>query len=106
MLVEKGMGMKDLDLNMIKEMSRRVLGKEVDIPEKVLEVIKEPSRTIGMRRTLGSPNPNEISRMIKDRRKTLDERKKVFQEVSRKVHESEERLQRMVKSLIGRERSK
>ena len=106
MLVEKGMGMKDLDLNMIKEVSRRVLGKEVDIPEKVLEVIKEPSRTIGMRRTLGSPNPNEISRMIKDRRKTLDERKKVFQEVSRKVHESEERLRRMVKSLIGRERSK
>ena len=101
MLVEKGMGMKDLDLNMIKETSRRVLGKEVDIPEKVLEAIKEPSRTVEMRRTLGSPNPNEISRMIKDRRKTLDERKKVFQEVSRKAHESEERLRRMVKSLIG-----
>ncbi len=106
MLVEKEMGMEDLDLNMIEEVSRRVLGKEVDIPEKVLEVIKEPSRTIGMRRTLGSPNPNEISRMIKDRRKTLDERKKVFREVSRKVHESEEELQKTVKSLIGGERSK
>lgn len=105
-LVEKGMGMKDLDLNMIKEVSRRVLGKEVDIPEKVLEVIKEPSRTVRMRRTIGSPNPNEISRMIKDRWKTLNERKKVFQEVSRKVHESEERLQRMVKSLIGQGQSK
>jgi len=105
-LVERGMGMKDLDLDMIREVSRKVLGREVDVPEKVLEVIKEPSRTVGMRRTLGSPNPSEISRMIKDRWKTLDERKKVFQEVHRKVHESEERLQRLVKSLIGQEHLK
>ena len=98
--------MKDLDLDMIREVSRKVLGREVDVPEKVLEVIKEPSRTVGMRRTLGSPNPSEISRMLRDRWKTLDERKKVFQEVSRKAHESEERLHRMVESLIGREQSK
>jgi len=105
-LVERGMGMKDLDLDMIREVSRKVLGREVDVPEKVLEVIKEPSRTVGMRRTLGSPNPSEISRMLKDRWKTLDERRKVFQEVSRKAHEGEERLQRLVESLIGREQSK
>ncbi|OYT68145.1 MAG: argininosuccinate lyase [Candidatus Wolframiiraptor sp. EX4484-121] len=102
-LVDEGVEIKDLDLEMIREVSRRVLGRDVDVPEEVLEVVKDPLMAVARRRTLGSPNPGEISKMIKDRWRILGERRRVFQEVFGKIHESEERLERTVKSFIGGE---
>ena len=102
-LVDEGVEIKDLNLETIREVSRRVLGRDVDVPEDVLEVVKDPLMAVARRRTLGSPNPDEISKMIKDRWRILGERRRVFQEVFGKIRESEDKLERIVKSFIGGE---
>jgi len=102
-LVEREMKIKDLDLDIIRKVSRKVLNREIDIPENVLEVIKDPLGAVAKRKTLGSPNPSEISRMIEERCKILSEKKRAFQEVFRKIEESEEKLKRTIKSFIERD---
>jgi len=102
-LVEREMKIKDLDLDIIRKVSRKVLNREIDIPENVLEVIKDPLGAVAKRKTLGSPNPSEISRMIEERCKILSEKKRAFQEVFRKIEESKEKLKRTIKSFIERD---
>ena len=82
---EKGLKLKDLDRNTIKDAARRVLGKELDIQNNVLEILQDPSKIPSKRVSMGAPNPREVSRMIEDRKKILKEKKKILENILKKL---------------------
>ena len=103
---EKGLKLKDLDRNTIKDAARRVLGKELDIPNNVLEILQDPSKIPSKRVSMGAPNPREVSRMIEDRKKILKEKKKILEDILKTLEEREEMLSKTIKSLIEDDSSK
>ncbi|MBS7649989.1 argininosuccinate lyase [Candidatus Bathyarchaeota archaeon] len=92
-LVESKRLLVSLSPEEIGEASQRILGKRVDMTLEDLERIFNPYTSISSRRTLGSPNPEEVNRMVRYRLKRLDDSK-------RDIKNEVERLERVWKDLL------
>ena len=98
--VERGLKLKDLDQSIIKETARKILGKELDIPNGVLEIIQDPSKIPSKRMSIGAPNPSEVSRMIEDRKKIIEEKEKILKNILETLKKKEEIFSKTIKSFI------
>ena len=84
----------------IKETTRKILGKELDIPNGVLEIIQDPSKIPSKRMSIGAPNPSEVSRMIEDRKKIIEEKEKILKNILETLKKKEEIFSKTIKSFI------
>jgi len=75
---EKGVKLKDLDPSALIEASKKVLGKPVDVNKKFIEDATSPKSSLRRRRSLGSPNPGEVRRMLGERKNMLKEYRDVL----------------------------
>ncbi|MGQ9543753.1 MAG: argininosuccinate lyase [Candidatus Bathyarchaeia archaeon] len=92
-LVESNRMLSSLKPEEIGEASQTTLNRRVSVTAEDLKRILNPSTSINSRRTLGSPNPEEINRMVKDRLRRLSELKIT-------IHGEVKRLERVLEGLL------
>jgi argininosuccinate lyase len=98
--VESGKSLNSLSSEDIVQYSQDTLGKKITITEKELKKTLDPIESLRSRQTKGSPNPEEVKRMIKDRkRKSENQIKSLTSEVQR-IEKVYDKLLRLVSSHI------
>ena len=60
---------------MIQEVSREIIGRELDLTEKDVRDAADPRINVERRKSTGGPSPVEVERMIADRLAGLVDRK-------------------------------
>jgi len=61
---------------MIQEVSREIIGRELDLTEKDVRDAADPRINVERRKSTGGPSPVEVERIIADRLAGLVDRKK------------------------------
>jgi len=68
-----GRRLTDLRADEIRRISSKTIGKEVSLSERFLRISLDPHICLLRRNPSGSPNPKEVRRMLRSRKKRLDE---------------------------------
>ena len=71
--LERGGRISELTTKEINEASVEVLGKGVEVTDSMIAEATDPMASLMRRRSRGSPNPNQVRRMLEERRETLKE---------------------------------
>lgn len=98
--LERGISLSDLEPGDLAEASERVLGRRIEVGRDFLRGATDPKGSLSRRRSLGSPNPKEVSRMIKERRMKLEELRQISAERRGKLEDAERLLRETVASYI------
>ncbi len=70
-LIEEGKKLSEISPKDLVEECRKI-GREVEIGDEELKNVTDPLGSVYAKRTVGSPNPAEVERMIRDRKSKLD----------------------------------
>jgi argininosuccinate lyase len=98
--VESGKSLNNLFSEDVAKYSQDTLGKKITITEKELNRTLDPVKSLSSRQTTGSPNSEEVKRMIKDRkRKSENQMKSLTSEVQR-IEKVYDKLLRLVSSYM------
>ncbi|MBS7623902.1 hypothetical protein KEJ39_09585, partial [Candidatus Bathyarchaeota archaeon] len=80
----KGRMLGELTPEEVSRFSRETIGKELKVTAEELKRALDPAVSLRLRQTSGSPNPDEVERMIQERRRRLgDSRAELKTEVQR-----------------------
>ena len=90
--------LSDMTSAVIERHAKEILGRNITLSSKELKRALDPVTSLNARRTVGSANPKEVERMIKERRKRLTDSK-------RSIEAEVQRVDKMVNSLIELVRS-
>lgn len=69
----EGRRLTDLRAEEIRRISSKTIGKEVGLSKRFLRIALDPHLCLLRRNHTGSPNPREVRRMLRSRKKHLDE---------------------------------
>lgn len=92
-----GIKPRDLKPEMLEKLSEKVLGKKIKIGYDVMKDAVDIRSCLLKRKTLGSPAPKEIERMLKDREETLKNHKERLASKIEALNESRKVLIETVK---------
>ena len=99
--LEKGLRLQDLKPADLAEASIRVLGKPVEVDEAFIEDATDPQSSLLRRRSQGSPHPREVERMIRERRRQLDENESLLEKRRSTVAAARRRLKETVEGYLS-----
>ena len=99
--VESNKLLSEVSTDVIESYSQRILGRKVGITQEELRRVLEPVSSLRSRRTRGSPNPEEVKRMIRDRINRLNETRENLQAETKRLEKVFEDLLRVTKSITG-----
>jgi argininosuccinate lyase len=74
--IDEGLGLDEVPMEMIQEVSHEIHGRELDLTEKDVRDAADPRINIERRKSTGGPAPVEVGRMIEDRLDGLVDAKK------------------------------
>ncbi len=95
--MKAGLKPSDVDLNFIE----KVYGKKLGITETEVKRILSPIEAVKSRKTLGSPSPEETSRMIKMRERWIDREEENLKRRINRLRSCEKTLFKEVERLVG-----
>lgn len=98
--VESGKSLNNLSSEDVSTYSQDTLGKKITITEKELKRTLDPTESLRSRQTTGSPNPEEVKRMIKDRKRKSENKMKSLTSEVQKIEKVYDKLLRLVSSHI------
>jgi argininosuccinate lyase len=97
--VESKKALSSLTLDMIDEYSQKILGKQVKMSADELKRVLDPVKSLSSRLTVGSPSPQEVKRMVGDRRKKLNSSKESLEAEVKRIERVWSALLELVKSI-------
>ncbi|MDW8022095.1 MAG: argininosuccinate lyase [Nitrososphaerota archaeon] len=92
--------LRDLDYKTLEDVSEKVLGKRVNLPEEDLRKAINPKEATKARKTAGASTPNEIARMLEERRESLEKTAEGFEINLKKLLRSREKFEETIFMLI------
>lgn len=95
-----GLTVKDLSVELLERAGEKALGRKVKVGQKVLRYL-DPLFSLRMRRTVGSPSPREVRRMLGTRKRELERRRARLNQRKKKLEEAGEKLAKTVKAYIS-----
>jgi len=98
--IKDGKKATEVGVEELKKASIEVTGKEIVLPEKEIKQALNPTTSIRLKRTEGSPNPEMVKKMIKKLEEKIGEKKKQLNLRIRKIKLSEEKLKFLVDSIL------
>ncbi len=98
--LSSGLTVKELSEELLERAAEKVLGRKVKMDRRVLRYL-DPSFSLKRRRTLGSPSPREVRRMLRARKRELKRRKAMMDRRRKRVEEAEKNLEKKVKTYIS-----
>jgi argininosuccinate lyase len=96
--VESGKSLNNLSSEDVETYSQDTLGKKITITENELKRILDPTESLRSRQTTGSPNPEEVKRMIKTRKKKSKNQMKFLTSEVQRIEKVYDKLLRLVSS--------
>ena len=100
--LEKSARLQDLKPAEVAEVSLRVLEKRVKVDEEFIRDATDPRSSLLRRRSLGSPQPKEVERMLRNRRRQLDVHKATLGKRKSVVTAAKRRLRKTVEDYLSR----
>jgi len=100
-MVDRNMQPKDLSSSMVEEAVQKVLGKRVHVDAVVVSDVKDPARSIMMRKSLGSPNPMQCEHLLKDLKEEAAACTAAFSTRREKLEASASRLRELVGKFLS-----
>jgi len=98
--LKKDAKLQDLTPDAIAEASLKVLGKRVEVDAALIREATDPWSSLLRRKSQGSPNPEEVRRMLKERKRRLEECRAELEARRASVKASKRRLRETVKSYL------
>ena len=86
---------------MLEDLSERVLGKKITVSDEMLKRAMDPWSSLVERKTVGSPSPQEVKRMIQVRRKMLSDCRAEVEIMVKALDKSRNTLMKTVKKYVS-----
>jgi len=99
-LAGKNKTFTELNSEFIKKAAER-FGRTVKISRGEIASFASPKNSIEIRKNLGSPNEEEVKRMLAEREKALEGKRKALKEREKKLRKAEENLLKKVQEIIS-----
>ena len=100
-LVERKKRMNDLTAKSIAVISEKLIGEKVTITDADLARILDPLSSIEARKSLGSPSPTEVERMLRERKKIIQMRVDSLASRIGRLDNANLELRRLINSYIS-----
>ncbi len=100
-IIRKDIKPKEITAKLLNELSIKVLEKNISITDIIIQSTVDVESGLLQRKTLGSPIPKEVKRMIKDRKKLLDLHKNNIASRVRKLEIANKNLRNTVKKYLS-----
>jgi argininosuccinate lyase len=99
-MLKKNKRLQDLKPVEVAEVSLRTLGKRVEVSEEFIKDAADPLSSLLRRRSQGSPQPREVERMLRERRKQLKSYEAKLEEKKSAVAAAMSRLRKTVEDYL------
>jgi argininosuccinate lyase len=96
-----GLTVKDLSVERLERAAEEELGRRVKVNGRILRYL-DPLSSLKQRRTLGSPSPREVRRMLGLRRGELEKRRSRLESRRRREEKALRELEKTVKAYMSR----
>jgi argininosuccinate lyase len=100
-IIIKDIKPKNITAKLLNELSIKVLEKNISVTDMMIQSTVDVESCLLQRKTLGSPIPKEVKRMIKNRKKLLDLHKNNIASRVRKLEIANENLRNTVKKYLS-----
>lgn len=94
--IEKNMRLEEVQLEAFSEISERTIGREIKLDSSFLKESTDAKLILMRRQSRGSPNPEEVRRMLEDRKKQLKENYATINSKREAISKSKEILKETV----------
>jgi argininosuccinate lyase len=95
-----GLTVKDLSVELLERVAKEELGRKMEVDGKILRCL-DPLSSLRQRRTLGSPFPREVRRMLRRGRAELGRRRAKLESRRKKEEGALAELEKTVKAYIS-----
>jgi argininosuccinate lyase len=99
--IERGGRLSELTSQEINDASVEVLGKAVEVTDSMIAEATDPMASLMRRRSRGSPNPDQVRRMLEERRGAMKEYASELDARRRAVDEALEALRKIVATYVS-----
>ena len=93
---------KEITAKLLNELSFKVLGKNISVTDMMIQSTLDVESCLSQRKTLGSPAPKEVKRMIKNRKELLYLNKNNIASRVRKLEAANKDLRNTVKKYLSK----
>ena len=100
-LVKRGSNMKEVKPEDVSALSEKILGSKIKLTDLELSHILDPLCSLEARRSLGSPSPKEVERMLQERKKRVEGYKEVIRSNTSRLEQAAARLKRIVDGYVS-----
>lgn len=100
-LVEKKQGPDMITPELVRQKSRDVISREIEIKKETLEKILDPFEIVSRRTHIGGPAPSEVSRMLDISRKAIEVDSETLRSILEKINKSDQYLQSRVAEYLN-----
>ncbi len=100
-MVAKKMEPKELSSRMVEKAAQKVLGREVSVGAAIVRDVRDHERSIMARKSLGSPNPGQCERLLKELREEAAVCAAALSTRREKVEAAASRLRALVKEFLS-----
>jgi argininosuccinate lyase len=91
----------EINLELLKRISNKILNKKISITDKKLKDILDPNLSLSKRSTIGSANPIYVKRMLKGRIKKSSIIKNEFMYRRNKINDAKKLLSKTIRSILS-----
>lgn len=92
---------KDITAEVIDEISKRVVGYNVELSQADIEKALDPINFVNIRNIIGGPAPKEVTRMLNKRKKNYEEDIQAYNHYKQKLQNCENNLKILTEELIA-----
>jgi argininosuccinate lyase len=100
-LVERRLTLKDVNPELVAEFSKKTIGIKIQLTDTELSHILDPLCSLEARRSVGSPSPEEVDRMLQERRKRVEDYSEILGSRTAKLEEANTKLRKIVDEYIA-----
>ncbi|MEM2926074.1 MAG: argininosuccinate lyase [Candidatus Bathyarchaeia archaeon] len=104
--IEEGRSLEEIDSAFLDEVSFKILGRGLGIGNEKIRCALDPRGFVESRRSIGSPRPEEVRRMLVERRRLLEVWKENLQKKRDSLAEAERLLKEAVEAIMAKAMTK
>lgn len=98
--IARGIKPREIDTQLVDEASKEILGKPLNMPNEIIKKALDPEEFVKRRALTGGPAPEEVRRMVEDRKMRIQEEKKRLEELKGKVNGSLKLLYESINKIV------
>jgi argininosuccinate lyase len=83
--IGEGSSIDEIKSSLLRETSKRILGKELQVPDRIIQKVLDPYENIQSKKSLGGPQKDSVESMLNEANRYIDEEKAWLQAEMQRV---------------------